>query len=452
MYETLTNFDEYRGLLEEYGIPQVDLSKSQKRALDLFTASKNVLIIGSAGVGKSFLIKEMKYQSKQRHMVVTATTGIAAYNVNGLTLNSFMGVGTGEQSVDILVKKVQRKRGVRERIRCTDILVVDEASMLSAELFEKINVVCQTIRRSSAPFGGIQVILSCDMLQLLPIFKRNTFGTTSQQDTRLLFESSVFKKYFNAANTVTLTENFRQTGTKFKETLLRIRMGEHTDADVELLRSRMISRVCPSDALLQDAVHLVSSNRQAQAINMNNLNTIDDEIVEYNSAFSENGDKELCVELTRELQSQFELKGINKVRLKKGARVMLIKNLSVEEGLVNGSVGTIDKFTSGGYPIVKFDNRVTREILPVEWELEFGDSTSKAVQVPLMLCWAITCHKSQSLTLDKAVMTLGDAFCDHQIYVALSRIRTLEGLYLDTFDPKKITVNEKVKEFLRTTA
>jgi len=435
MHDT-TNYDNYRSLLEEHGIPQVQLSKSQQRALDLFKSGENVLIMGSAGVGKSFLIKEMKYQSRSRRMVVTATTGIAAYNINGITLNSFMGIGTGEQSAEVLLKKVLRKRGVRERIRNTDILVIDEISMLSADLFEKVNSICQVVRKSSLPMGGLQMVMTGDLLQLQPVFK--------EKESRLVIESRVFSSYFRSRNTVVLKENFRHLDANFKEVLLRIRLGEQTEDDIKLLQSRMISKMCPSDLELQDAVYLVSSNRQAQAINMNNLNNITSEVMTYKSVFSESGDKEL----TKELYDQFNLKGINEIRLKKGARVMLIKNLSVEEGLVNGSVGTIDSFTMDKYPIVSFDNGVRMEILPVEWSVEMGDDCSKAVQIPLMLCWALTCHRVQGLTLDKAVMTLGDAFCEHQVFVALSRVRRLEGLYLETFDARKIVVNEKVKEFL----
>jgi ATP-dependent exoDNAse (exonuclease V) alpha subunit len=238
---------------------------------------------------------------------------------------------------------------------------------------------------------------------------------------------------------------------------MRIRSGTHTASDLAFLNTRLITNLEVSVDSLPPMVHLVASNKQAQIINATNLNGIESRAYKYKSNFTEEGNKDTCTELTRELHTQFNQKGINEITLKLGARVMLIKNLSVEEGLVNGSVGTISKFeviepSEPPYPRVKFDNGVNRLIVPVEWELELSSgsetSVSKATQLPLMLCWAITIHKSQSLTLDQAIMDLSGCFCEHQVYVALSRVRGLNGLYLESFDPKKIVVNRKVVEFL----
>jgi ATP-dependent DNA helicase PIF1 len=445
--------DSFRGMLEEYekkkGIDMklVKLSESQESALSMFKDRKNLLVIGSGGSGKSFLIKEMQYwvgqSSERKHMVVTATTGIAAYNINGITINSFMGIGTGEQDVEVLIKKVNRKRGVRERIRMTDILVIDEISMASAELFEKINRVCQVVRRSRSFFGGLQVVLTGDFLQLLPVFLKDG------QDTRLIFESDAFNAAFNRKhkNIINLTSNFRQNNTEFIEMLLRIRKGEQTEKDMSTLRERLDTEE------EKDAVHLVSSNKHAQIINLTNLNSMAEQSITFKVRYEETGDAEICRELTKEIVSQFAQKGIEELSLKKNTRVMLIKNLSVEEGLVNGSVGTVVCFEKvdgvSQMPRVKFDNGIERIIMPTEWDVEMNDSKSTAIQVPLMLCWALTIHKSQSLTLEKAVLELGDCFCDHQVYVALSRVKTISGLYLRTFDERKIKVNEKVKTFMK---
>jgi len=460
--------DKYRGMLEDYGnsegidLEMTKLSASQKRALEIFESGRNVLVIGAGGTGKSRLIKEIRYQTERnwpgKRIVVTATTGIAAYNINGITINSFLGIGTGEAELETLIKRVRKKFGIRERLKYTDVLIIDEISMASAELFEKINSICQSIRRSSAPFGGIQVVLTGDLFQLMPIFNKNQ-ALYKEQDTRLIFESPVFLKYFTSQNTINLQENFRQNDSKYIETLMRIRKGTHTPADIELLNTRLLKNNDITSSL-PPMVYLVASNKHAQIINTTNLNGIDSKGYKYNSKFIEEGHKDICSELTRELHAQFNQKGINEITLKLGARVMLIKNISVEEGLVNGSVGTITKFEESEhgespYPRVKFDNGVERLIVPVEWELELGTtgemSVSKATQLPLMLCWAITIHKSQSLTLDKAMMDLSGCFCEHQVYVALSRVRGLDGLYITSFDKDKIKVNEKVQKFLRNT-
>lgn len=448
-----------RELIEEYndnnGIEQkfIELSEEQNKALDLFKKGKNLLIIGSGGTGKSRLIQEMRYHiTKGSHIgnktiVVTATTGIASYNINGITINAFLGIGTGEQDIDILVRKIQRKPPVRDRIRNVDILVIDEISMMSAELFEKVNAVCQTIRRSSAPFGGIQIVLTGDFLQLNPVFNKN-MNLFKEQDTRLVFESSVFNKYFNKTNTVTLKQNFRQSDAKFLQLLQRIRLGEHTEEDVTLLRTRLVSKLKKSKEDMEGAVHLVASNRQAQEINRINLNKNAEKVIKYDATFIEAGDPEMSGELKKELQSQFTQKGITMIELKKNVRVMLLKNLSVEDGLVNGSIGTVTEYECG-FPVVTFDNGIQRAITPVEWELELGNSSCKAVQVPLMLCWALTIHKSQSLTIDKAILDLGECFCNHQVYVALSRVRSLDGVYITSFNPNKVQVCEKVKDYLK---
>jgi ATP-dependent DNA helicase PIF1 len=339
---------------------------------------------------------------------------------------------------------------VRERLKNTDILVIDEVSMLSAELFEKINKILQAIRRNTSVFGGIQLILSGDFYQLMPIFNRPMV----EQDKRLIFESELFNKCFKKSNTVVLKENFRHNDPKFQELLLRIRKGEQTQNDIETLKKRMLSKLDVKETELERAVYLVASNKRAQVINTTNMNMIKGETYKYESEFEEKGNNEICLELRKELYNQFSQKGINELILKKGARVMLIKNLSVEDGLVNGSVGTIEEFVVSEvnpthkkmYPVVLFDNGIRMTMLPVEFSLEYNEDKCVGVQIPLMLCWAITVHRSQSLTLDKAVMDLGSAFCEHQVYVALSRVRSLNGLYLESFDPQKIMVNKKVKD------
>ena len=464
--------DKYRSLLEDYNseqdIPQdldfLKLSKGQQHALDLFSKGQNILVIGAGGTGKSALIREIKYQAQKnfpnKKIAVCGTTGISSYTIGGITINSFMGIGTGEQDLDTLVKRIRRKNGIRDRIQQIDILIIDEISMASAELFEKINAICQYIRKSTSPFGGIQVVLTGDFLQLLPVFNKvqlncsnsnSKKSKTEEEDTRLIFESPVFRKYFTPKNIINLTENFRQDNQDFIQLLMRIRYGKHTTSDIDTLRSRLISNLTSTPSDLDSFVHLVSSNKQAQIINLTNMTNIDSAPFEYKSTFIEQGNPDISGELTRELQSQFSQKGIVNITLKQGARVMLIKNLSVEDGLVNGSVGTITHFECINniyYPVVQFDNGIKQLVLPTEWELEFDNSSSKGVQLPLMLCWALTIHKCQSLTLDKAVMDLSHCFCDAQIYVALSRVKSLSGVFLHSFNERKITVNQKVKQYL----
>lgn len=404
----------------------------------------------------SHIIKTMEEYIKTSHqnkkMYLTSTTGISAYNIGGMTIHSFMGIGTGDMPIDVLISRIKRKKMYRDRIINTDILVIDEVSMLSGELFEKLNLICQNIRKSNMFFGGIQVIFTGDFLQLLPVFNKNK-DLYENVDDRLIIESPLFNKMFKDENIIILKENFRQKNDSvFINVLLRIRDGTFTEDDVLLLKTRQI---LPEN--IQEHVHLVSSNKKAQTINETQLNKLKTPQVKYISSYSSSGkDKEIKELLIKELQFQFTQKGINELILKKGIRVMLIKNLDVSLGLVNGAIGTIVDFIpdpSADYdiPIVKFDNsNIKHPISVVSWELEIDGCKGTANQIPLMLAYSVTIHKSQSLTLDSAILDLGDCFCDHQIYVALSRLKSLNGLYLKTFNKDKISVNKKMRDFLTT--
>jgi len=419
----------------------LELSDTQRNAFSKFRSGESMLILGSAGTGKTRLVKEfykyVKRNDETKTMYITSTTGISAYNIGGITINSFMGIGTGDASIEVLLKRLRYKISIKDRIRRTDILVIDEISMMSASIFEKIDVIFQTLRKSKLPFGGIQLILTGDFLQLETIF------SNPNDDNRFIIESQLFKKMF-AKSTVVLKENFRQrSDNKYIDILMRIRRSEQTEVDVSHLRERLLKR----GEQKGDIVHLVSSNRKAQEINTERLGSINSPESYYETVCIKTGDKDTCEVLQKELQSQFSQRGIETVALRKGCRVLLIKNLDVTNGLVNGSIGTVeDLFTDGVR--VKFDNGVVQIVNKVEWEIELDNSRVVLRQIPLMLSYSITIHKSQSLSLDNAVLDLADCFCNHMVYVALSRVRSLSGLYLKSFNPKKITVNPKLLEFI----
>lgn len=415
-----------------------ELSKTQKEAFEKFKNGESLLILSAAGCGKSHLTKEFYRwvnNSQQKTMYLTSTTGISAYNIGGITINSFMGIGTGDLPVETLIKRLKYKVGIKNRIKTTDILVIDEISMMSASIFEKINHICQILRRSHKPFGGIQIILTGDFLQLETIFNEKN------NDNRLIIESELFQKMFTKS-TIILKENFRQkSDIEYIDLLMRIRKGTQTENDIKILSSRITPNDDPS------LIHLVSSNKKAQSINSKHLNQIQSEDVLFESQFSKYGDKETCDLLEKELRSQFVQKGIETIRLRRGCRVLLIKNLDVSLGLVNGSIGTV-KDIMNNKVVVHFDNGVTEHIGKIEWELEIDNSKVVATQIPFMLAYSITIHKSQSLSLDKAILDLADCFCNHMVYVALSRVRSLDGLYLKSFNPNKITVNQKLLTFI----
>ena len=421
----------------------LDLSSTQKEAFDKFKSGESLLILGSAGTGKSKLVKEfykhVKKNSSDKMMYITSTTGISAYNIGGITINSFMGIGTGEDSLEVLIKRLRYKIAIKDRIRRTDILVIDEISMMSAAIFEKINSIFQILKRSKKPFGGVQIILTGDFLQLETVFSNNN------GDNRLIIESDLFKKIFEKS-TVILKENFRQSSDKeYIDILMRIRKGNYNQNDIDILKTRLLKKNTSDD--LTKHVHLVSSNWKAQQINNRYLDMINEKDYHYHTIYSKNGDKDTCEMLCKELKVQFVQKGIESLVLRKGCRVLLIKNLDVESGLVNGSIGTVVELFTDTVR-VSFDNGITEIINRVEWELEIDNAKVICKQIPLMLSYSITIHKSQSLSLESAVLDLSDCFCNHMVYVALSRVRSLSGLYLKSFDPVKITVNEKLLHFI----
>ncbi|NBP13811.1 hypothetical protein EBU95_05340 [bacterium] len=432
--------EKYISLLESHNIHidtnLVSLSETQQAAFDMFSKGASILILGRAGTGKSKLLEEIyKYahNKENKFVYLTSTTGISAYNIGGVTINSFMGIGTGEMPLESLVRRVRSKRAVRERLQTIEVLVIDEISMMSAELFEKLDLICRHIRRRpNVAFGGIQLVLSGDFLQLKAIFQPDA------KDTRLIIESSLFNEIFSKS-TFVLESNFRQQYDKVYDGILsRIRLGTHTAEDIAVLKTRAVKSPKKGELML------VSSNHKAQATNNLELSKIDAVDVYFDAEYNSNGAD--ARSLMDELTFQFKQKGIHNIRLRKGCRVILIKNLDVPNGLVNGSVGTVVDILSNSVR-VKFDNGYTEIVGRVEFALEMDGVRCTGRQLPLMLAYSITIHRSQSLSLDSAVLDLEECFCDAQVYVALSRIRTLGGLYLKSFDPKRITVDQKLLDY-----
>ena len=409
----------------------LDYSDKQLECLKRFKNNENIVILGSAGTGKSKIIKDIYKLAKDnyKNIVLTATTGIAAYNISGMTIHSFMGFGTGSGLLENVINKIRKNKDALNRILALDILVIDEISMMSAKFFERLNTIFKTLKRNSKFFGGVQLILSGDLLQLTPVFDKNT------KDIRMIHQSSIFKNL----TIVHLDKIFRQSDQLFVDLLARLRIGEHTESDIDMISSRLV------DCKLEDelnTIHLVPTNKQMQSINITQLEKLTSKKYHFTAHFF--GDRELV----SELQTQFNQRGLTELTLKVGAKVMLVKNLNVNEGLVNGSLGIITEFKNG-IPLVQFTNKNIKLIEVCDFTLELGKKLAVAKQIPLVLAWSTTIHKSQSQTLESAILTLDNCFTEHQIYVALSRVRSLSNVYLKTFDSTKIYVNKNVKEFLK---
>ena len=408
----------------------------QEEALAILGTGANVFLTGAPGAGKTYVLNEFIRQARAdgASVSVTASTGIAATHINGVTIHSWSGIGLANALSDKLVTTIRTRR--KRKLQATDILIIDEVSMLHAWLFDMVDQVCRIIRKDSRPFGGLQVVLSGDFFQLPPV-------SVSGRDHDLIVPSPEFAasrdRYagagLNPEGFVTkslvwqelspvvcyLTEQHRQDDGKLLGVLTDIREGCVSDEDRDLLLTRLGRMPEPN----QRAVNLFPVNRQADSLNDMRLFAIREEPHEYVAESS--GPANLVERLKRNMLAPEHL------LLKTGAAVMAVRN-DTDRQFVNGSLGTVRGFASdakGGWPIVEFESGNIVTMKPNCWQMQDGDTVLACVnQVPLRCAWAITIHKSQGMTLDRAVMDLRRTFAPGMGYVALSRVENLEGLYL----------------------
>lgn len=406
------------------------LSTEQQKIIEAVQKGQNIFVTGVAGTGKSFVLKKLK-EIYGKRLQITASTGIAAVNVGGITLHSWAGLGLGEKNADELADDIMFNRRVLNRIRNAEILAIDEISMIKADLFDLFNEVMQIIRGKDLPFGGLQILLFGDFLQLPPVMQRGRFF-----ENAFIFESYAWQEA--DLQTFFLKKPFRQTDQKFLQLLHNIRLGEVTEKDLEILESR--TDLYDSEEI--KPTQITTHNNQADIINKNELHHL--KTKEEIFYWREEGNKQRLEFLKKNCLVLPEL------TLKIGAQVMMLKNTFQEQGVVNGSLGVIKDFSIERYPFVEFHNGQILEIKQEEWIVEEDYKTVASIkQIPLRLAWAITVHKSQGMTLEKIRCQLGNAFSEGQVYVALSRVKTLDGLFLDSFNPNLIRVNQKVVEFYR---
>ena len=418
------------------------MSDTQHDAISLIAKGHNVFVTGNAGTGKSFVLSAIKqiFRMENSEFAITASTGIAAVNLSARTIHSWAAVGTGEHPAQYYVDYIltsKKLSEVRKRIKKCKILAIDEVSMISADLMNKLDRIFKAVRRSTEPFGGIQMVLFGDFFQLPPISKPGS-------ETYFAFESSAWQE----ANfkTIVLTKIFRQSDLRYIEVLNNIRYGRIKKEDIDILKSRVLKP--PSDLKV---TNISTHNYMVEKSNTNCLNAIKDKAYSYNMSFM--GEQNHIDFLKRNCLSPETL------TLKLGARVMMLKNTYNADGIVNGSVGDVTDFIYDeemrlDLPMVKFNNGKSKIIYPEEWRLEEFNyekmepiTLAGVVQVPLMLAWSITVHKSQGMTLDYINCEIDKAFEAGQVYVGLSRVKSLEGLFLERMPQKFFSANNKVLEF-----
>lgn len=386
----------------------------------------NVFLTGEPGSGKTYAVNlYVQYLRDQGvGVAVTATTGIAATHLGGMTIHSWSGIGIKKVLSESDIIKLCGKHHLTSRARKTYVLIIDEISMLDAKTLDVVNKGAQILRESGKPFGGMQVVFVGDFFQLPPVVR------DEESFSGFAFESLSWNK----ANPVVcyLTEQHRQEDAKFINILSSIRKRERIEDVYRFLSSRKM------EIKFKELVtRLYSHNVDVDRVNSEKLKNLHGE--EYVFYMTSQGAKPLVEQLKKSCLSPEIL------TLKKGAKVMFTKN-NFEEGFVNGTLGEV----------VGFDNEIPiiytgsgREIVvePVEWEINDGLKTLASItQIPLRLAWAITVHKSQGMTLDEVVVDLTQAFEYGQGYVALSRVRTLSGLFLLGLNKKALEVHPDISQ------
>jgi ATP-dependent DNA helicase PIF1 len=439
----------------------MNYSEEQIIAFNAYTKRTNIFITGPGGTGKTALIKYIQKDAtiKGFNIQVCALTGCAAVllECKAKTLHSWAGIGLGTASLDQLITKITKNRYAKDNWKSTDILVVDEVSMMSHKLFELLDAIGKTIRKNSRPFGGIQLIFSGDFYQLPPV------GDNSEPETtRFCFESPLWFQTFPKENHIQLTKIFRQSDPIYQKILNQIREGKLKRSSNEALLHN-VGRQIPENISIRPTKLFPTRNKVDQ-VNTREMNGLKMDELEYKLKY--HSDLEMTAteivkrrQFSRE-QIQAELLYLKAnlrcdevVRLKVGAQVMCIVNIELDNGqtLCNGSQGIITKLSEQGLPIVKFSHSNGSSFETVMgyhvWPSENIPGIGVS-QLPLILAWALTIHKSQGATLDIAEIDAGSGIFEcGQTYVALSRVKSLEGLYLNSFDASKIKVSRKVQEF-----
>ncbi|RUS76879.1 hypothetical protein EGW08_015348 [Elysia chlorotica] len=409
-------------------VKQLQLTSEQNRVIETVKRGRSIFFTGSAGTGKSFLLKRIIGALPPNHTFATASTGAAACHIGGTTLHSFAGIGSGGGSVNQCIELASRAR-VAQQWRACHHLIIDEISMVDADLFEKLENVARVIRKSDQPFGGIQLILCGDFLQLPPVTKPG-------EKRRFCFQSEAWHKTVDT--TMHLTEVKRQDDPHFIDILQKIRKGLCPEPVANALLAT--SKHCiDKEGVL--ATKLCTHKADVDEINKTELKQLECESKLFASMDSDQ---------VYTSQLNFLCPVPAYLELKVGAQVMLCKNLDIQRGLVNGARGVVVGYekSNNGYPIIKFVCGVTEPIKPERWIFRVGGgNTIVRKQIPLKLAWAISIHKSQGMTLDCVEISLGRVFEVGQAYVALSRAKSLAGLRVLDFERSCVRADPTVLGF-----
>ena len=414
---------------------------TQSQALSILKTGANVFLTGEPGSGKTHMVNQYAAYLREQKIepAITASTGIAATHIGGMTIHSWSGIGIKTKLEKRDLDKIASSGYIANRVRRAKVLIIDEVSMLSSNTLSMVDAVCRKIRQSSEPFGGLQIVFVGDFFQLPPIIKREAENTEDSAQISFIEKSSARFAYDSSAWTLAnpiicyLTEQYRQDDKDFLSILSAIRRNVF---DSNHLRHIEIRKIEYRSAPL-NAPKLFSHNIDVNRVNDEMLAKLSGESREF--IMSSQGHKTFVAGLKKSCLSPEAL------YLKIGAAVMFTKN-NLKEGFVNGMLGVVEKFNKiSSYPIIKMRNGRRIEVEPMNWTVEeHGKIRGKITQLPLRLAWAITVHKSQGMSLDEAVMDLSEVFEFGQGYVALSRVRRLSGLHLLGWNERAFQVHPEV--------
>ncbi len=383
---------------------------TQEEALTILKAGRNIFLTGRAGSGKTYVLNQyVEYlREKNIEVAVTASTGIAATHLGGVTIHSWSGIGIKDDLAPADIDHLTQKESLYKKYKKTKVLIIDEISMLKPQMFDALNRLAKAMKGDKKPFGGMQVILSGDFFQLPPVVK---YG----EDPLYVDASEAWQEM--DLRVCYLEEQYRQTDDRLSNILTEIRSGNISEETHCLLNEILNKKV----SLKIPATKLFTHNLDVDSVNEKKLS----EIKKPEQVFKIKtfGRASAVSALVKSMMAPENL------RLKKEAVVMFVKN-NFEEGYVNGTLGTVVGFEYG-CPIVETLSGKTIQVQKEMWEiLDDGKIIASAEQFPLRLAWAITIHKSQGMSLDAAEIDLSKAFIPGQGYVALSRLRSLDGLRL----------------------